>query len=282
MKTVRLYEDNVEEYSSFIPADVAENIGRTYFNGLIVVNVDTPVAGMVWEHKNVSAPDGGTSSIIWLKADSDNAFEQLFEDYDEIIEELGVARSIISLPAKTGKFEKNALKSRGFDIKLSEGDTIISTLSEIKSIGVLNNINPGDDIKPLRAATQRGFNLAVRRMMKAGHTGLCEDIAYLPRLYFENDVSCFYEEDGLISGLFLCHLTASGVIRVVLMTALGKDYVKALPKMIACAIMNAEEKYPPETQVAIDRHNYASLALGEKFFPRGFGIPVYQGSRKEK
>ncbi len=283
METERLSEDNVENFGEFIPADIGENIGRYFYNGLIVKDRDIPVAGMIWELKNtMSEKSDIVSSIVWLKADNEEAFTLLFHDYDELISEAGVARSVITLPARTGKFEKQALKNIGFNVKLDEGDTIVSTLAEITDIGFLSKIKPGDDIKPLRSATQRGFNLAMRRMIKAGHTGLCEDIAYLPRLYFENDVSCYYEDDGVISGLFLCHLTASDMLKVVLMAAIGKDYVKILPQMIAQAVSSANEKYDPQTQVVIDRHNYASLALGEKFFPRGFGMPVYVGSRDEK
>ena len=283
METERLSEDNVENFGDFIPVDKGENIGRNFYNGLIVKDGDMPVAGMIWELRNTLSESSDTiSNIVWLKADSDEAFSLLFNDYDELIEEAGVAKTRISLPARTGKFEKQALKDIGFNVKLDEGDTIVSSLEEIMKIGFISRINPGEAIKPLRFATQRGFNMAIRRMIKAGHIGLCEDIAYLPRLYFENDVSCYYEEDGVIDGLFLCYLTASGMLKVVLMSAIGKDYIKILPKMIASAVMNASDKYPPETQVEIDRHNYAALALGEKLFPRGFGIPVYVGSRDER
>ncbi|MCR5098207.1 MAG: hypothetical protein K6B14_04590 [Lachnospiraceae bacterium] len=65
------------------------------------------------------------------------------------------------------------------------------------------------------------------------------------------------------------------------MTAVGKDYVKILPLMIYQAVKSAQEKYDPDTPVIVDRHNDASLALGEKLFPTGFGIPVYMGERKE-
>ena len=51
--------------------------------------------------------------------------------------------------------------------------------------------------------------------------------------------------------------------------------------MIKKAVLSALEEYDPQTEVLIDRHNYATLALTEKLFPRGFGIPVYKGEKEE-
>lgn len=106
-------------------------------------------------------------------------------------------------------------------------------------------------------------------------------VPYLLRTYFENDVSCYSEDDDQINGLLLFHQNPSGGLVVVVMAAIGSDYGKIIPQMIRHAVTNALELYPPETEVLIDRHNYASLALSEKLFPRGFGTPVYIGSRIE-
>ena len=129
--------------------------------------------------------------------------------------------------------------------------------------------------------TQRGFNSALRQFLTKGKYGLCEDLAYLPRSYFENDISCYSEMDGDINGIFLFHKKPSGGLLVVIMAALGSDFGKILPQMIKFSVTSAMENYPGETEVLIDRHNYASLALSEKLFPRGFGLPVYVGSRQE-
>ena len=68
---------------------------------------------------------------------------------------------------------------------------------------------------------------------------------------------------------------------MVIMGAVGSDYGKIIPQMMKQSVTSAEEIYSPDTEVWIDRHNYASLALSEKLFPRGFGTPVYVGSRQE-
>jgi hypothetical protein len=42
-----------------------------------------------------------------------------------------------------------------------------------------------------------------------------------------------------------------------------------------------KENYPEKTEIVVDRHNNAAFLLAEKIFPRGFGKPVYVGTRKE-
>ncbi len=282
MDVVRLTEENISEYQSFIPADAAEHVGRTYYRGLVLTDGDEPVAGMIWLLKNMR--DEGTKSesdILWMVIPNDDVGDELFNEYDELLKSEGVTRSAFTLPAKNAKPLKGFLKSKGFSVKLMEGDIIIARMAEIAEIPFLKKLRPSDDIMPLRSVTQRGFNIAIRRMVARGFYGLCEDIEYLPRMYFENDVSSYCEQDGIINGLFLCHKTSSDRLLVEMMAAIGRDYVKTLPMLIAKAYRSASEIYPPETEVMIDRHNYASLALGEKLFPTSFGIPVYVGSREE-
>ena len=281
MELIRLSEDNISEYAQTIPEDIAENIGRTYYRGIVGTEGGTPVAGIIWLIQNTMSDEKRKSHIVWLYLAEDEYAGELFDEYKKMVENEKVTSSSFALPARSGKALKPVLKANGFTVSLMEGDEIVARISEIAEIGFLKKIPATDDVKPLRSITQRGFNLAVRRMMTRGYYGLCEDIEYLPRMFFENDVSCYIERDGVISGLFLCHKTASGRLKVELMAAVGKDYVKMLPMLLAGAYRSASSLYPPETEVVIDRHNYASLALGEKLFPRGFGIPMYIGSRTE-
>jgi hypothetical protein len=285
METVRLSEENLPDYAEFIPEDIAEHISRIHYRGLIVAEDGRLLAGLIWTLKNIreNTDAGVESQIVWFDVaeDSEEAVTMLFSGYDEMIAYDDVVRSSFILPARTSKTEKSILKEQGFTAKLMEGDEITASLSEISEIGFLKKISLPDTVRPLRTITQRGFNIAIRRMVARGYYGLCEDIDELPRLYFENDVSCYWEEDDEIKGLFLCHLTPSGKLLVELMVAIGQNYTKMLPPLIAGAFFSASEAYPPETEVVIDRHNYAALALGEKLFPRGFGIPVYIGNREE-
>ena len=281
MEIIRLTEDNIWDYEEYLTEDMADNLGRTYYSGLVVTDEDEPVAGMVWELLKSEDETTDENHIEFFQCKDESAAKLLFDEYDSITRSAGVKKSTFTLAAKPGKEEKDILKNAGFSVKLMEGDIITAKLSDVAENEFLKKITPDESVKPLRTATQRGFSLAMRRLTEAGHKGTCQDIAMLPRIFFENDVSCYAEDDGVISGLFLCHRRPSGMVEVMMMAAMGKNQVKKLPAMIKQAIQSGVELYDPDTKIIINRHNYASLALGEKLFPTGFGMPVYVGERTE-
>ena len=281
MEIVRLDDENISLFSDYVPEDIAENIGRTYYRGLILTEDNRPVAGIIWFFKNNRSETDRESHIVWLEFSDDESGTVLFEEYNAIITTEGIPRSTFSLPARAAKEKRAFLKKRGFTAHLMEGDLIAARLSEVSELEVFSRIKYTGDVRPLSEMPQRAFNIAIKRMASKGFCGINEDIESLPRSYFENDVSAFYEKDGVITGLFLCHITASGKIRIEMMVCLGKDYSRPLMEMMKKSMESANAKYAPETEIIIDRHNYATQALGEKFFPTGFGIPVYVGEREE-
>ena len=282
MNIIELTKENISQYKGYVSADIAENIGRVYYNGMIVEENDAPVAGMIWEHRGALPDTKAENQIVWLTGGNSDASRFLFERYNEIARANEVYRTTFVLPAKDSKDEKTVLKEMGFKVRLTEGDLVTCDLSEVRKLDIVSKVKPGDSIKALRTASQRGFTNAIRRLAIGERTGTYRDLAFLPRSYFDNDVSCYFEEDGIINGLFLVHVKASGVLEVVLMTAVGRDYVKVLPQMICFAIKSAGEIYDDETQIVFNRHTDSTLALGEKLFPTGFGIPMFAGERSEQ
>ena len=282
MHIVDLNEENIDEYIDYIAPDVAENIGRFFFRGILCFDEDDLSGGMIWEVRNTMREEKNESNIVWLRIDSDEAGEFLFDNYSDLISQDDVEVSTISLPARGASKEKESLENAGFKVVFMEGDLIKTQLSEIAELDAFKKVKPGDSIRPLKDMTQRGFNAGVRPFMDKGLYGLCQDLPYLPRSYFENDISSYSENEGQVNGLFLFHKNPSGGLAIVVMAAIGNDYGKILPQMIKHSITRAIEIYSPDTEVWIDRHNYASLALSEKLFPRGFGIPVFIGKRQEK
>ena len=50
MEIIELTEDNVEEYSEYLGPDKAENIGREYYRGIVVINEKkVPESAAIWE-----------------------------------------------------------------------------------------------------------------------------------------------------------------------------------------------------------------------------------------
>lgn len=281
MHIVNLDEDNIEMYVDFLTPDVAENIGRTFYKGLVVEKEGELIAGMVWNVRNMMNDADNESHISFLKINDEEAGNLLFEEYKDLAREDDVVKTTFSLPAKSTTSEQQALANAGFSVKFMEGDLIKARLSEIGELAFIKKVRVSDDIHSLKTMTQRGFNSAIRSFVAKGLYGLCEDLPYLPRTYFENDVSCYAEVNGQVNGIFLFHKNPSEGLMIVVMAAIGSDFGKILPQMMKFSVLTALEEYSDETEIWIDRHNYASLALSEKLFPRGFGIPVYIGSRQE-
>ena len=281
MYIVNVDEDNIEAYTDYFTPDIAENLWRTFYRGLIVDSENGPLAGMIWEIRNMMKKDDNESNICFLRIDDDAARGLLFDKYKSLVEEDEVKKSNFSLPAKSTEREIKALEDAGFTVKFMEGDLIKCRLSEILDLKIIQKVTPFENIHALKTMTRREFSFSVRSFMMNGLYGLCEDLSYLPRSYFENDISCYSEADGEVNGFLLFHKKPSGALMVSVLAAIGKDYGKILTQMIKYSVKCCSEYYPTDTEVWIDRHNYAALALSEKLFPRGFGIPVYIGSREE-
>ena len=282
MNILALDENNIEQYSDYISADMAENIERIYFHGLIAISEDKPVGGMIWEIRNPMSEAEKESSICWLRLDDHKAAEKLFDFYKLAIDKEDVSFSTYSLPARNFANGRDALIAEGFSLELMEGDIIRTTLSEALSLPVFQKIKPGEDIRPISELSKRGFNAGLRRYVSQDIKGVCDDIEYLPRDYFDSDVSCYCEMDGMVNGVLLVHKQPSGALRIVIMSALGGDFKRILPQMMCKSLTNAKKIYKPQTEICIDRHNYAALALSEKLFPCCIGVPVYMGRRQER
>ena len=281
MNIVELTTDNIVSFLGFVPEDIADHIGRIFHHGFVAVEGDVPRAGMVWELKNMLEDGPKGSRILWLKVEEETAAAELFARYGENIGLDDVESSSYIIPATPESREKDFLETQGFTSELSEGDEISATLDQMAQIPLMKKTERDPAIYTLMSVNQSAFSATTRKMAGKGHRGVCEDLIYLPRMYFENDVSCFYVEDGQIRALLLLHRLPSGSLKVILMAAIGKDVKHLLVRLMKTALVEAMDLYPVDTKIIIDRHNLATLALGEKLFPNEIGMPVYTGSREE-
>ena len=282
---VDLSDENIRLYSEYIDEDMAENIERSNYFGLVACDdFGKAKAGMMWQYKNVETDEDSESLIEWIRAENDEAFTQMMNAYQMRVLEKEVVRSKISIPVKDGKELKARLKDIGFDMKLTESDLIVVKLSELSNSAIIKKMRGKkvpSSIKALKELTPRAFRAGIAKCVIKGRKGLCEDLGDLYIQWFETDVSCASVDEKGVNGFFLFHKKPSGLITVQLMICLGSNFKSVLPLMMYRFVSAMEEKYGPDQKVAFDRHNEQVLMLAEKLMPRGFGIPVYAGSRKE-
>jgi hypothetical protein len=282
MEVYDLNKENKRFYESYFGADMIENIGRTFYRGIIVVFDDRIVAGMVWHYKDYELDKKGTvSRIEWLRIDDEKAEEELFAAYKERIMNGNAVTSEFVIPTRGKSREKAALKRQGFTVKLTEGDDIIVSLPEIMQLPFAKKGDISPNVMPLNMLSVRQFRRMTAKCMKSGIKGLCEDLLYLPLDFFDMNISCYCKDKDSINGMILFHRKPSGIIAIQLLAGVDENAQKALAFMMKWVIATLVETYPPDTKILIDRHNQSSLQLTEKLFPRGFGIPVYYGTRNE-
>ncbi len=281
MNIIELTAENIISFIDYIPVDVADYIGRIFYHGLVAAQDDVPVAAMVWELKNMLNEDPKVSNIVWLRTDDEQAAYEMLDQYEENILLDEVTRSTFSIAAKKDSLEQLVLKNVGFSVVLTEGDEISAGLWQVSDVPLMQKTDIDNSVMSLWSAGVNELSDSFRMFEEKGHHGICEDLMYLPRSHFENDVSCFYRQKGVISGLFLVHMMPTGSLRIELMIAAGKDPQMYILKMIKKALSTALEMYSLDMKIVIDRHNLSALALGERLFPYEIGIPVFQGSRNE-
>ncbi|MBO6214277.1 MAG: hypothetical protein J6N76_01925 [Lachnospiraceae bacterium] len=279
-----LTEDNIEFYTDYVGMDMADNIGRTYYSGLIASSDNLPVSAIVWELKNKESDKDTESLISWIRVDDEGAFPELMAAYRERMLLSDVKKSTAVIPVRDGKHIRGILKDEGFNLRLTESDMMHVKLYELSGmpfIQKLKKLKLPDNIMPLNQITVRSFRKGIAKCLMGKNHGMCEDLVDLGIQWFENDVSCVSVADNGINGFLLFHARPSGVIEIQLMIAMDKEPQKILPYLMRCFVDEMEKKYEPDTQVAFDRNNPQMLLLMEKLLPRGIGIPVYAGSRTE-
>ena len=283
---IDINEDNLDSYVGYLGNDLAENIGRIYYRGMVVTDdsTDEPVSGMVWMLKNVEKDADNESNIIWIRCDDKESFDTMINAYAERVKSEEVVRSRAFIPVKNGKEMKAMLIGKGFNMRLSESDFVLMKLSELSKMPMMERMRKmpiPEGIMPINQLTMRIFRKGISKCVSQGRFGLCDDLGELGMLWFEDDVSCASTVDGAVNGFLLFHKRPSGVLAIQLMVCLDKSFKTTLPFMMSQFVRAMEEKYDPDTLVEIDRHDEQALLLTEKLLPRGFGIPIYSGGREE-
>ena len=289
MYTVILDDTNTEDYAGYLGADLAEDLERTFFRGLVLVEdgQDKPLGWMVWELKNLESSKDTESYIRSFEAGDEDEAAALFASYNKLIAENGVVKSHVIIPAtKESSGTRQILAGRGFDMLLLEGDDVTVMLPELLAMPIFQKEREiSIHVHSLENMTLRTFKKTIAKLDSLGQKGTCEDLSYLPMGYFDQKVSCFYEGEDGIRGVLLFHMTPSGKLCIKVMRAISgskKEATQTLLQLLVYAVEYMKEYCPEDTQIVVDRHNDAAFLLAEKLFPRGFGCPVYGGSRIEK
>lgn len=282
MKAYEITEDNLEEFSSYIGADLADDMQRSFYRGYGVKEEDGSVRGaMLYELLGMDHDDEDVKSVIrFLKAESAEAYDMIHQIYRSE----GVLNDEIAETSYRFEEEEPAesCAKHGFSKEQKESPFLRLTLQEAANTDLVNKMKKIPDyIVSLEELSMIQFRTAIRNCLLNGQKGLLEDLGYLSMGWFDICVSACTITDDEVKGLFLVRVTPSGIITPVMLYATGQDFKMNLARMIGYSIQKGAEIYLPETEILIDCQRKPTEALTKKLLPGAKTKTAFYGSRKE-
>lgn len=272
--------DNCDDFEEFLGEDICVEMERSFFRGIGAEDDSgNPVGAMIYELINSESVEDTTSRILVLAGESEEIKKGLLAEYRVRIAEDDVTESFYEFrdPALAA-----LMKADGFSGQEEEAQDLAVTVSDIRKMAdalKLKNLPPY--IRSIAEISPLQYRAFVKNCLFKDHHGLLEDLAYLPKNFFETELSGCSLTDEEVHGAFLIRKMPSGKLMPLLYTAFGPDYKKDLLFMLAYCARKTPEKYPEDTIVLIRRHNDTVRNLTKKFFPEMRGDTIYTGSRKE-
>ncbi len=276
-----IFEDTIYDYPEHVDADVAENMGRLYYRGISGHDPedDSLLSLLIWELKSLDEERDTSSELKWIYAADPSHIAPLIEGYGREAKDEGVVKTLFESTSLEDETE-DALKDCGFTFKAVEGRDISVTLDECKALPLAKKSAP-PYIQSIALLDNQEFYQGLLNILFKYESPSQEDLAYLPKDWYDQSVSCYTKTDGKVTGLLLVHTCPSGILLPILFYAVGSDYLLNLAGMLRFSINRAAELYPGDTVIRITRRNREVAALSKKIFPDKKGAPAKVGGRQE-
>lgn len=280
MDVVDITEENIEDLMDLVDVDVADNIGRRYFHGKVLVNGEGESVGvLIWEYKNLDEYSDNEAELSCVSLVGDTNGKELFDAYKTEVDSENVVKSFFELEDP----DENVYESivdQDFKTRKQESRDVYVPLEKLAahkvSIGRVPNY-----VVALKDISSRDFKQGIIGCLYRGRKGILEDIAVLPKEWYEKELSCVVRTDDDLTGFLLIRRLPSGSLMPVLFYAVGPNYKMDLVNMLRYSIQKATESYESDTKILIRRHTEAVKALVGKLFPELQGEEILAGIRKE-
>ena len=277
-----IFEDNIDDYADYVDDDVSENMVRLRYRGIAGHDSsgDDLLSLLIWELKAVDDRAHTSSELKWIYAADPSYIAPLLEGYQKEVQRDDVKKTYFE-STSLEKEDEAALGACGFSTFRVESRDITVTVDECKALSVAKKAAPRYVQSIIFLDYQEFYQGIMNILFKYDHPSQ-EDLAYLPKEWYEQSVSCYTKTDGKVTGFLLVHACPSGILTPILFFAVGTDYKKSLLEMMRFSINRAAEIYPGDTLIRIHRRNPEVRALSGKLFPGKKGEQAVAGERKEK
>lgn len=277
-----IVEENIFNYSDYVDRDVAENMGRVYYRGMAGFDPDDDslLSLLIWELKSVEDVKDTESELKWIYAVDPSSIPDLLDGYRKEALYEDVKKTFFE-STSLEKEKTDSLGMCGFSLASAESRDINVTVEECKELPIAKKKAP-PYIQSIASLYNREFDQGLMNVLFRYDDPALEDLAYLPKEWFEQSVSCFTKTDDKVTGFFLVHKCPSGILVPVLFYAVGADSAANLIEMLRFSIRRAAEIYPGDTVIRIHRRNPEVNTLSGRFFPGRKGEKATTGERIEK
>ncbi|MCR5748185.1 MAG: hypothetical protein K6G03_10805 [Lachnospiraceae bacterium] len=275
-------DTTVNEYEDFLGENIAENLSREYFSGIASCDVNyEPKGAVVWKLSNVDSFDDIRSELIFFSAEDEETAEELLDQYEEKVIDEDIEKTFFELSGISEEI-LDIFKKKGFKIKKRESIDLYVKLKDITSNRIFMPKKKPKFIISLSELDQLTFRQGITNCLFNGISGLNDDLAFLPKDWYEEDISCAYVEDDRVTGFFLIHVLPDGSIMPVLLFASGVDSNINILEMLRYSALAASKKYDASTDLIIRRHDDKSKKLSFYLFPKAKGAMVHAGEKTSK
>ncbi len=281
LEILEITEDIQNSCEELMHPDTSENLSRRHSRSLAVINEEGSAEGiLVWMLKDKADKEGSEADLIDFKGLDKGVMEKLLNEYGDRTGEDGVDRSFFERAGMASE-DRDVFLAAEFDLEEKEGRDIILDVSELGSLKIKKKKVP-DSIKNIGELQELQFMQGITNCVLHEKTGLMDDLAVMPRDWYDPTVSSFVRTDGRINGFFLIHRTPSGILMPVLLTAIGPDSRMDLLNMLCYSINAAINTCPEGTKILIRRHEEEVYALASYLLPGRKGETVWAGNRTEE
>lgn len=273
--------NNINEYSEYVDGDVSENMARMYYRGLAGHNPDDDslLSLLIWELKSISDDKDTESELHCIYAIDPSYIPSLMEGYHTEALKEDVRKTVFET-TDPDEGKKSALEECGFTTRSAESRNISITVDECRALSIARK-NAPPFVQSIVFLTDQEFYQGLMNILFKYDNPAPEDLAYLPKDWYEQMISCYTKTDGKVTGFLLIHPCPSGILVPILLFAVGADSRINLVEMMRFSIRRASELYPGNTTIRILRRNEPVRALSAKLFPDKKGEKAIVGKRTE-
>ncbi len=274
--------DNLAGSAALLGQETVQNLTRAYYSGLGVFeeNENAPHSAMVWRTVNSECMGDTESELVFFSASDHEAGEDLLREYTKYTSYSNIKRSFFECKALP-ELSERLLSESGFEITVKESRDIVVVLGEIPEEKFTKK-RMVRNVRLLKELSELQFKQGIFNCVFNDYTGLMEDLAFLPREWYEEDVSVCLLTDNKVDGLFLIRRTIGDELMPVLLFSTGIGSNTDVFEMLCAAYAAAAKKYPGDTRIRIRRENDKTMRMAAHYFPDISGERAVYGERNER